>query len=164
MRRGKDRYTRDRFADAVRLLALEHPFGPICASRGVGDSRWRSLGGTALYTGYENLIVAARREGATPKQWLVETLGHRDCVIRGRVRITEREEMLWIVAEALDDGFVFGPGWVLRADAFGADKPYAFSGGNVKQWMRRWKVASGDALFAEAELLRRRRPGASLGQ
>lgn len=110
---------------AIRVAAIAHPSGPLFAQDGVGNARWRVIAhqrGLPIHCGNVRIALAAR--GTTPVALIRLTLG-REALTRGRVRKVEsRKEAVWVLSQAILDGFRFDAGWTVRIQSFGKDKPY----------------------------------------
>jgi hypothetical protein len=140
--------------EALRSLAAEHSTGPLFGQDGVGSRRWRAVAEkSGLPTTPETVYSAVRRNGTTIPSLVREIVGPRAAVVDGRVAVASRQDVVWVLEEALRDGFSFAHGWHARSRAFGRGKPYSFSAHNIQRWAGRYAAGDIAGLIADAEAL-----------
>ena len=143
--------TRESFVDAIRAAAVRYPSGSLFAARGEGHARWRAIAQERhLPLNDENITAAAASWGTTPGAIIRETLG-REALTCGRVRkVQTREEAVWVIAQALSDGFSFESGWTVRIQEFGRHAPYPFTFKRISSWASRFNGGDVGGLIADA--------------
>jgi hypothetical protein len=143
----------ERVIDALRQIALLHPTGPIFGHEGVGADRWKSMMGRRRLALPHAVYRAASRSETTSGCLVRRAVGARAAVVQGRVLVASREDVVWVLAAAIGDGFNFGPGWTDRASAFGRDKPYSFALTTIYTWARQYAGGDVAGLITDARAL-----------
>ena len=143
---------------ALREIAAEHPTGPICGSSRRGAERWMSFARQHKIAEHWSVVDGvARANGMTRSQLVRDAVGDREAVTKGRLDVSSQSDAVWVLEEAIRDGFDYGFGWSVRARAFGADKPYAFTSPSLYAWAGRFAGGDMAALIAQAQALAARR-------
>jgi hypothetical protein len=143
----------ERVIDALRQIALDHPTGPLFGYQGVGAERWKALMQRRRLALPHAVYRAASRNETTSACLVRRAVGARAAVVRGRVLVESREDVVWVLAAAIGDGFDFGLGWTNRASAFGRDKPYSFALTTIYTCARQYAGGDVAGLIADARAL-----------
>ena len=132
---ASETFTRNRFIAAIRFAAARHPTGPLFRARGVGAQRWRAVADErGLPTEPNHVFKATRALGTTPSALIREAIGAREAVTHGRLQVHSRADAVWVLVEAIHDGFAFDDGWSKRVSAFGVTRPYPLTHESVSHW------------------------------
>ncbi|MEJ7786056.1 MAG: recombinase family protein [Solirubrobacteraceae bacterium] len=135
---ASETFTCERFTAAIRIAATRDPTGPLFGGRGIGAQRWRAVAAErGLPAEPGHVFKTAREMDTTPTALIREALGAREAVTKGRVRVQSRADAVWVLTEAINDGFTFDDGWPSRARAFAAARPYPLEHQTVVGWSRR---------------------------
>lgn len=151
---ASEAFTRDRFVAAIRFAAARYPTGPLFRARGVGAQRWRAVAAErGLPTEPNHVFKATRALGTTPSALIREAVGAREAVTHGRLQVHSRADPVWVLVEAIHDGFAFDDRWSKRVRAFGLSRPYPLTHESVAHWGHRYGNGATSDLIGAALVL-----------
>lgn len=144
----------ERFLAAIRYAATRYPAGPLFRPKGLGAQRWRVIAAErGLPVEPNHVFITARAMKTTPAALVREAVGAREAVTKGRLFVRSRADAVWVLVEAINDGFSFDDGWPSRARAFGATRPYPLQPETVAGWSRRHGDGTTADLIRAAQVL-----------